>query len=156
MLMSNILLAGIPTHPLLKLLRVRYPGELNLYVAESRPFELLVARAIESISGTVAATTVLTDNMMAALMASVPIHAVWSQYMKINGKQATAISGALMASLMARAFEIPCLLYPMPGLPDGVSGKFAGEDITVAGANYIIWEPDIVPLEFISEVIEHG
>jgi len=152
----NILVAGIPTPPLLEMIQSRYPGRLNLYVAECRPYEMQVARAIAAIPSRGICVSVVTDNMMAALIETVPIRAVWSQYLKTAGGHAVAINGAHMAALLARSFGIPCLLYPISGLPEGESGRFAGEDISVPGSGYIAWEPDIVPLELVQEVIEHG
>lgn len=152
----NILVAGIPTLPLITMIKARNPGELKLYVAESRPYEVQVAQAIAALAATGVSVTVVTDNMIAALMETVGIHEVWSQYLKIDGGQAIAVNGALMSALLARAYEIPCILYPIADLPDGNFRRFAGEDITVAGAKSIDWEPDIIPLTFISEVIANG
>ncbi len=150
----NILVAGIPTRPLLERIRSRHPGDLNLYVAESRPYEGEVARAIAGFSSSGIRVSIVTDNMIAALMETVPIRAVWSQYVESDGECATAINGAHMAALLARAYEIPCILFPIPDLPTGGSGLFSGKDITVPGAATIAWEPDIVPLELASEVVE--
>jgi methylthioribose-1-phosphate isomerase len=152
----NILLAGIPTRSLLEKIRTAYPGNLNLYVAESRPYEMHVARAISACSSTGIRVTVVTDNMLAALIETVPIQAVWSQYLEIDRTHAAAINGAHLAALLARAYGIPCLLHPISGLPPGESGRFAGEDITVPGAACIAWEPDRVPLELIREVFENA
>lgn len=150
----NILVAGIPTRPLLERIRSRHPGDLNLYVAESRPYEGEVARAIPELLSSGISVSIVTDNMIAALIETVPIRAVWSQYLESDGECATAINGAHMAALLARAYGIPCLLFPILDLPAGGSGLFAGEDITVPGATTIAWEPDIVPLELVSEVVE--
>lgn len=150
----NILVAGIPTRPLLERIRSRHPGDLSLYVAESRPYEGEVARAIAALPSSGIHVSIVTDNMIAALIETVPIRAVWSQYLESDGECATAINGAHMAALLARAYEIPCLLFLIPDLPTGESGVFAGEDITVPGAETIAWEPDIVPLELISEVVD--
>jgi hypothetical protein len=150
----NILVAGIPTRPLLEMIQLRHPGEFNLYVAETRPYEGEVARAIVALSSSGIRVSIVTDNMIAALIETVPIQAVWSQYLETDGECATAINGAHMAALLAQAHGIPCLLCPISGLPTGESGLFAGEDITVPGAEYIPWEPDIVPLELVSEVVE--
>jgi hypothetical protein len=150
----NVLVAGIPTRPLLEMIRSRHPGDLNLYVAESRPYEGEVARAIPELLSSGVSVSIVTDNMLAALLETVSIQAVWSQYLETDGECATAINGAHMAALLARAYGIPCLLYPISDLPEGGSGRFAGEDITVPGAATIAWEPDIVPLELVSEVIE--
>ena len=151
---ENVLVAGIPTRPLLEMIRSRHPGDLNLYVAESRPYEGEVARAIAAFPSSGIRVSIVTDNMMAALIETVPIRAVWSQYLETDGECATAINGAHMAALLAQPYGIPCLLYPISGLPEGGSGRFAGEDITVPGAATIAWEPDIVPLELVSEVVE--
>jgi len=134
-------------------IRSRHPGALHLYVAESRPYEEEVARAIPELLSRGFAVSIVTDNMMAALIETVPIRAVWTQYMGTDDACAIAINGAHMAALLARQYGIPCLLYPLSGLPAGSSGRFAGEDITVPGADYSAWEPDIVPLELIHEVI---
>ena len=150
----NILVAGIPTRPLLERIQSRHPGDLNLYVAESRPYEGEVARAIAAFPSSGMRVSIVTDNMIAALIETVPIRAVWSQYLESDGECATAINGAHMAALLARAYEIPFLLFPIPDLPTGESGLFAGEDIAVPGAATIAWEPDIVPLELVSEVVE--
>lgn len=150
----NILLAGIPTRPLLEMIQSRHPGDLNLYVAESRPYEGEVARAIAAFPSSGIRGSIVTDNMIAALIETVPIREVWSQYLESDGESATAINGAHMAALLARAYGIPCLLFPIPDLPTGRSGLFAGEDITVPGAATIAWEPDIVPLELVSEVVD--
>jgi len=150
----NILVAGIPTRPLLERIQSRHPGDLNLYVAESRPYEGEVARAIAAFPSRGMRVSIVTDNMIAALIETVPIRAVWSQYLETDGECATAINGAHMAALLARAYEIPFLLFPIPDLPTGGSGVFAGEDIAVPGAATIAWEPDIVPLELVSEVVE--
>ena len=150
----NILVAGIPTRPLLERIRSRHPGELNLFVAESRPYEAEVARAIPELLSSGVSVSIVTDNMLAALIETVSIQAVWSQYLETDGECATAINGAHMAALLARAYGIPCLLYPISDLPEGGSGRFAGEDITVPGAACSAWEPDIVPLELVSEVVE--
>ena len=152
----NILVAGIPTLAMIKVIRERYAEKINLYVAECRPFEMQVARAIEEISATGIKASVVTDNMMAALINTVPIRAVWSGYSKTTGEQAVAINGSHMAALLAKAFGIPCILYPVHDLPEGETGRFAGEDIAVTGSNYISWEPDVVPLELISEIIDNG
>jgi len=152
----NILVAGIPTLPLLEKLRSQYPGQFSLYVAESRPYEMQVAQAIAVLLSNGISTSVVTDNMIAALIETVPIDAVWSQYLKTDRNYAVAVNGAHMAALLARPYGIPCLLYPISDLPEGESGRFAGEDITVPGAAYCTWEPDLVPLELISEVIAHG
>jgi len=149
----NVLVAGIPTRPLLEMIQSRHPGDLNLYVAESRPYEVEVARAISELLSSGISLSIVTDNMIAALIETVPIQAVWSQYLETDGECAIAINGAHMAALLARLYGIPCLLYPISDLPAGVSGRFAGEDITVPGAAYSAWEPDIVPLELIREVI---
>jgi hypothetical protein len=153
---ANILVAGIPTPPLLEMIRSRHPGDLNLYVAEGRPYEMEVARAIAALLASGISVSIVTDNMIAALIEAVPIQSVWSQYLEADAERAVAINGAHMAAFLARPKGIPCLLYPISGLPAGGSGLFAGEDITVPGAAYIDWEPDIVPLELISELIEHG
>jgi len=150
----NILVAGIPTRPLLERIQSRHPGDLNLYVAESRPYEGEVARAIAAFPSCGIRVSIVTDNMIAALIETVSIRAVWSQYLESDGECATAINGAHMAALLARAYEIPFLLFPIPDLPTGGSGLFAGEDIAVPGAATIAWEPDIVPLELVSEVVE--
>ncbi len=151
---ENVLVAGIPTRPLLEMIRSRHPGDLNLYVAESRPYEGEVARAIPELLSIGIAVSIVTDNMIAALIETVPIRAVWSQYLETDGECATAINGAHMAALLAQPYGIPCVLYPISDLPEGGSGRFAGEDITVPGAATIAWEPDIVPLELVSEVVE--
>jgi methylthioribose-1-phosphate isomerase len=150
----NILVAGIPTRQLLERIRSRHPGDLNLYVAESRPYEGEVARAIAAFPSSGIRVSIVTDNMIAALIETVPIRAVWSQYLESDGECAAAINGAHMAALLARAYEIPCLLFPIRDLPTGESGMFAGEDITVPGAATIAWEPDIVPLELVSEIVD--
>ena len=152
----NILVAGIPTRLLVERIQSRYPGDLNLYVAESRPYEGEVARAIAAFPSRGVRVSIVTDNMLAALIEAVPIHAVWSQYLETDGEYAIAINGAHMAALLARSYEIPFLLYPISDLLAGESGRFAGEDITVPGAAYSTWEPDVVPLELIHEVIDHG
>lgn len=152
----NILLAGIPVRPLLEEIRARYRGKIDLYVAESRPYEMQVAEALGALPSIGLRATLVTDNMLAALIETVPIDAVWSQYRQTRGEQAVAINGAHMAAFLARHHGIPFLLYPMSGLPAGESGRFAGEDITVPGAAFLPWEPDIVPLELVSEVIAHG
>jgi methylthioribose-1-phosphate isomerase len=152
----NVLVAGIPTPTLLEMIQSRYPGKLNLYVAECRPYEMQVARAIAAFPSRGIGVSILTDNMMAALIETVPIHAVWSQYLETDGEHAVAINAAHLAAFLAQTYGIPCILYPISALPAGESGRFAGEDITVPGAAYIAWEPDIVPLELIGEVIEHG
>jgi methylthioribose-1-phosphate isomerase len=152
----NILLAGIPTPPLLEMIQTRYPGNLSLYVAECRPYEMQVSQAIAAFPSRGIHLSIVTDNMLAALMETVPIHAVWCQYLETNGKHAVAINGAHMAALLARHYKIPCLLVPISGLPAGDSGLFFGEDITVPEAENIPWEPDVVPLELIHEVIDHG
>jgi hypothetical protein len=150
----NILVAGIPKPPLLGMIQSRHPGNLNLYVAETRPYEEEVARAIAAFPASGVRVSIVTDNMIAALLQTVPIRAVWSQYLERDGECLTAINGAHMAALLARAYEIPCLLSPISGLPPGESGVFAGEDIAVPGAACLSWEPDIVPLELVSEVVE--
>jgi|GEM_PF-2694917 len=150
----NVLVAGIPTPSLLEMIRSRHSGELNLYVAESRPYEGEVARAIPELLASGVSVSIVTDNMIAALIETVPIQEVWSQYLENDGECATAINGAHMAALLARASGIPFLLCPIPGLAPGGSGLFAGEDITVPGAATIAWEPDIIPLELVSEVVE--
>jgi len=152
----NVLVAGIPTQSLLRMIRMRYPGELILYVAESRPYEMQVARAIAAISATGISVSIVTDNMMAALFKTVPITAVWSQYMKIDDGWAVSINGAYIAALLAKSFGIPCFFCPIYDLPAGEPGRFAGEDITVSCADCMAWEPDIVPMELITGVVEHG
>jgi len=150
----NILVTGIPTRPLLEMIQSRHPGELNLYVAESRPYEGEVARAIAAFPSSGIRVSIVTDNMIAALIETVPIQAVWSQYLETDGESATAVNGALMAALLAGPYGIPCFLCPISDLAEGDSGRFAGEDITVPGAATIAWEPDIVPLELVNEVVE--
>lgn len=152
----NILVAGIPTRSLVERIQSRFPGDLNLYVAESRPYEVEVARAIPELLSRGISVSIVTDNMIAALMETVPIQAVWSQYLETDGEYAISINGAHMVALLARPYEIPFVLYPISGLPAGESGGFGGEDITVPGAAYSAWEPDVVPLELIHEVIDHG
>jgi len=152
----NVLVAGIPTRPLLEMIQSRHAGDISLYVAESRPYEVEVARAIPELLSSGISVSIVTDNMLAALIEAVPIHAVWSQYLETDGEYAIAINGAYMAALLARPYAIPFVLYPIPGLPAGESGRFAGEDITVPGAAYSTWEPDVVPLELTHEVIDHG
>ena len=150
----NILAAAIPNRPLLEEIRARYPGKLNLYVAECRPYEMHVARAIAALPAMGFNLSVVTDNMMAALCETVPIEAVWSQYLEADEGKVVAINGAHMAALLARAYGIPCLMAPIHDLPAGETGRFAGEDITVPGAAYSPWEPDIVPLALVSKLIE--
>ncbi len=150
----NILAAAIPTRALLGKIRSRYSGKLSLYLAECRPYEMDVARAIAAFPSKGFTVSILTDNMMAALCETVPIEAVWSQYLEVDGERVVAINGAHLAALLARAYGIPCLMAPIHGLPSGETGRFAGEDITVPGAAYLPWEPDIVPLALISELIE--
>jgi methylthioribose-1-phosphate isomerase len=140
----SVLVAGIPTRP----------GDLDLYVAESRPYESEVAKAIAALPSSGIRVSVVTDNMIAALIETVPIREVWTQYVDNDGECATAINGAHMAALLARAYEIPCLMFPISDLSTGRTGLFAGEDIRVQGASTIAWEPDIVPLDLVTEVIE--
>jgi methylthioribose-1-phosphate isomerase len=150
----NILVAGIPTRPLLEMIRSRHPGDLNLYVAESRPYEAEVAQAAAALLSSGIQVSIVTDNMIAALMETVPIQEVWSQYLERDCQCASAINGAHMSALLARSYGIPCLLHPISDLPPGGSGRFAGQDITVSGTVYAAWHPDVVPLELITEVIE--
>lgn len=150
----NVLVAGIPTGTMLERIRSRYPGDLNLYVAESRPYEEEVAEAIAARPSSGIRVSIVTDNMITALIESVPIREVWSLYVESDGECATAINGAHVAALLARAYEIPCLLFPISDLPEGRTGLFAGEDMEVPGAATLPWEPDIVPLELVTEVVE--
>ena len=150
----NVLVAGIPTGRMLERIRSRHPGDLNLYVAESRPYEGEVAEAIAALPSSGIHVSIVTDNMLAALIESVPIREVWSQYVESDGECATAINGAHVAALLARACEIPCLLFPISDLPGGKAGLFAGEEIDVPGAATLPWEPDVVPLELVTEVVE--
>lgn len=152
----HILLVGLPTRAILERIRSRHPGTLHLYVAECRPYERHVARAISACSWKDIRLSVVTDNMMAALLQTVPIRAVWSQYLEAHRTHVTAINGAHLAALLARAHGMPCLLHPISGLPPGESGRFAGEDITVPVAACSAWEPDKVPLDLITEVFEHA
>jgi hypothetical protein len=152
----NILVVGIPTRPLLRMIQSRHTGKLNLYIAECRPYEVEVAGMIPALLSSGVNPSIVTDNMLAALMETVPIQAVWSQYVETEAACAIAINGAHMAALLAQPYGIPCVLYPISDLPTGGSGRFAGEDITVPGAAYIAWQPDIVPLELIHEVVDHG
>ena len=71
----NVLVAGIPTRPLLEMIQSRHPGDLNLYVAESRPYEGEVARAIPELLSSGITVSIVTDNMIAALFETVPIRA---------------------------------------------------------------------------------
>lgn len=153
---ANILVAGIPVRSLVEVIQARYPGKINLYVAESRPFEMQVARGIAEIDAPGVHVSVVTDNMIAALLEAVAIQAVYSQYLEAGDGYVTAINGAHSASLMAQIHRIPFYLYPLADLPVGEPGRFAGEDIRVNHAACIDWEPDRVPLELISEVIAHG
>ncbi len=152
----NILVAAIPTRPLLDGIRSRHPGNLNLYVTECRPYEMNVARAISALPSKGISVSIVTDNMMAALFETVRIEAVWSQYLEAGEEHVVAINGAHLAALLAGAYGIPCLLAPIHGLPAGESGRFAGADITVPGAAYSPWEPDMVPLALVSELIGDG
>jgi methylthioribose-1-phosphate isomerase len=113
-----------------------------------------VAKAIAALPSSGIRVSVVTDNMIAALIETVPIREVWTQYVDNDGECATAINGAHMAALLARAYEIPCLMFPISDLSTGRTGLFAGEDIRVQGASTIAWEPDIVPLDLVTEVIE--
>ncbi len=153
---ADILVAGIPVQPLVAMIRERYPGKINLYVAESRPHEVQVARAIAAIDVPDVSVSIVTDNMIAALFATVAIRAVYSQYLETVREHVIAINGAHMAALMAQIHRIPFYLYPLADLPAGEPGRFAGEDIRVDHAACIDWEPDRVPLDLVSEVIAHG
>jgi len=151
----NILIAGIPVPGLVALILERDP-EAKLWVTESRPFEAAVSREISHLQAENIPVTVLTDNMISALMDDTDIWMVWSLYTRKKGELTETINGALTAALLANAEGVPFGLYPVERLPDVPAARFGAVAIHVEGAEYIEHILDAVPLNLASEVIEHG
>jgi methylthioribose-1-phosphate isomerase len=152
----NVLIAGIPVPGLVAHIRAQCRGDLELFVAESRPFERSVAQAIAALRDSGIEVTVLTDNMVGALLKTHDIEAIWSLYTGVADGKATAINGAHVAALLARERGIPFRLFPTADLPEVEPGCFASQPIRVPGASYIDYAPDTVPIHLVTEVIEHG
>ena len=151
----NILIAGIPVAGLVSLILERDP-KARLWVAESRPFEAEVSREISNLQAKGISVTVLTDNMLSALLDHTYIDTIWSLYIRKIGEQVEAINGALTAALLAEVHRVPFGLYPIAGLPEMVTARFGNVTIGVDGAKYIDHAFDMVPLNLAAEVIEHG
>ena len=149
----NILITGIPTLSLAALIRARHPGEIQVYAAECRPFEVQVAKGVSALLAAGISVTMATDNMIAALMETAGICAVWGQYLRIESEQAVTVNGTLTAALLAGIYNIPTVLYPAPDPGRGDVSMFAGIDITIPGAKTMDWEFDKVPLTLITEVV---
>ena len=152
----NALIAGIPLPDLVAHIRTLCREGLRLFVAESRPFEQFVAQAVAALRESDIKVTVLTDNMLEALLEEHDIGAVWSLYTSLADGKATAINGAHAAALLARERGIPFNLFPIAALPEVETGRFASEPIIVPGASYIDYSPDTVPIHLVTEVIGHG
>ena len=150
----NILIAGIPVAGLVSLILERAP-KARLWVAESRPFEAEVSREISNLQAKGISATVLTDNMLSALLDHTYIDTIWSLYIRKMGEQVEAINGALTAALLAEAHGVPFGLYPIAGLHEIVAARFGNVAIGVDGVKYIDHEFDMVPLNLAAEVIEH-
>ena len=103
----NILIAGIPIPELLEHIQKRHSQDIVFYVCECRPFEMEVSQAIARAQESNINVTVLTDNMMDALLRMYPIKEVWSLYTGLDSETVTAINGAHTAALLAKAFTPP-------------------------------------------------
>lgn len=152
----NVLIAGIPLPELVAHIRAQCREDLTLFVAESRPFEAAVAQALPALREAGIEATLLTDNMVAALLKTHPIDAVWSLYTTLADGKAAAVNGAHVAAVLARQNGIPFNLFPVAELPQVEPGRFASCPISVPGASYIDYSPDSVPLQLVNEVVEHG
>ena len=151
----NVLIAGIPVIGLVSLILQRDPN-VRLWVAESRPFEAEVSREISNLQAKGIPTTVLTDNMLSALLDYTDINTIWSLYIRKMGEQVEAINGALTAALLADAHGVPFGLFPVARLPEMVAARFGNVTIGVDGAKYIDHAFDMVPLKLAAEVIMPG
>jgi methylthioribose-1-phosphate isomerase len=149
----NVLIAGIPTPDLISHIRERYGEGVRLFVAESRPFEAEVSRQIAAAREAGCSVTLFTDNMAGALLQEHDIGAVWSLYSKREKDTFTAINGARMSAILARAHGVPFLFFPCPSLPRVENGGFAGSPVAVAGSDYIPHELDTVRADLVAEAV---
>ena len=149
----KVLIAGIPTPDLISLIGKRYGEDATVFVAESRPFEADVARAVAAAGAAGYRITLCTDNMIGSLLNEFDIDAVWSLYSKEEAGVYTAINGARMAAILARAQGIPFMLFHRPFFPRVDSGFYAGEPVSVDGADYIEHELDTVRADFVAEAV---
>jgi len=151
----NVLIAGIPLPELLVHIQKRHSQDTTFFVCECRPFERQVSQAVAQAHASNINVTVLTDNMMDALLRTHPVGEVWSLYTRLDTKNVTAINGAHTAALLAKAHGIPFYLYPIDALPEVPAGMLASEPITVSSASYIDYAPDIFPRQYVAGVVEH-
>lgn len=149
----NILIAGIPTSDLVRYIRMRYGEGLGLFVAESRPFEEVVAREVAAAKKAGYEITICTDNMIGALMNDFEIDAVWSLYSKEEGGIYEAINGARMSAILANEHKIPFKLFHCSSFPSVERGCFAGKSVTVEGVDYKEHELDIVRADLVAEAV---
>lgn len=144
-----VLIAGIPFRELLGAVRERYGADVRVFAAETRPFEQAVADAIQT---SLIPVTLITDNMIAALLETETIDAVWSLYTSMDGDAFTGINGAHMAAVLAAGRQIPFIVYPWQEEPAGDPAQFHGSSIAVKGAAAAGPAFDCIPAELITEV----
>jgi len=149
----NILIAGIPSPDLLLYIGKRYGEDVQLFVAESRPFEEEVARGVAAAKEAGYKVTLCTDNMIGSLMIEYEIDVVWSLYSNENDGNFTAINGARMSAILAREHGIPFMLFPHSSFPQVDGGNFAGKPVTVDGVDYIEHGLDIVQADLVAEAL---
>jgi len=152
----NILIAGIPLPELLLHIQKRHSHDITFFVCECRPFEMQVSQAIAQAQASSINITVLTDNMMEALLQTHPIEEVWGLYAALDTDAVTAINGAHTAALLAKQHRIPFYMYPIDHLQETPKGQLASESVMVPGASYIDYVPDVFSRQLITEVVEHG
>lgn len=151
----NILIAGIPLPELLEHIQKRHLQDITFYVCECRPFEMQVSEAIVQSQAAGIKVTLLTDNMIDALLRTHPIQEVWSLYTVLSSDMVTAINGAHTAALLAKSYHIPFYMYPIDSLPKIPKGQLSSEPITVQGASYIDYSPDTFSRQLVTEAVEH-
>jgi len=149
----NILIAGIPLPELLEHIQKRHSQDITFFVCECRPFEIQVAEAVARVQKH--KVVVLTDNMINALLQTHPVKEVWGLYAALDTETVTAMNGAHVAALLAKAHHIPFYMYPIIRLPEIPKGHLASEPITVRDASYIDYSPDTFPRKLVTEVVEH-
>lgn len=152
----NILIAGIPSAELILHISSTYGKEIRLFICESRPYEEAVAGEIAALHDKGYSITLCTDNMIGALMKEYRIDAVWSLYVKEQEGVFTAVNGARMSAMMARAHGIPFMLYPHSSFPRVEEGSFAGDPVSVKGSGYITHELDSVQADLVTEAVANG
>jgi methylthioribose-1-phosphate isomerase len=149
----NVLIAGIPTPDLISHIVKRYGEGVNLFVAESRPFERDVAREVDAAKAAGYKITLCTDNMVGSLVNEYDIDAVWSLFSNEQEGKFTAINGARMSAILAKEHGIPFVLFPHSSFPQVDKGFFSGRPVTVEGADYIEHELDVVGADLVTEAL---